>query len=223
MAKFCTKCGAPIAEGVKFCPKCGATIGQIQAAQPTAPPQQPPVQQQPMPQQQQPVYQQQPPMQPHQPYYGQTQPYAPMPGKSNKKLIIGVLVAVVAIVVVLLLVFFVLGGEEGKFVGTWEVESTTTESPYGSDTTEGDGTKITFNSDGTTKTTSPGGYSSTGKWELKNGKLCNPEYSSSDSESYYGECADYEFSDGGNTLTITYSYSPYEGVSYKTSMVLKKV
>jgi len=43
MAKSCTKCGAPLTEGIKFCPKCGAAIGQTQAApQPTAPPQQPP-------------------------------------------------------------------------------------------------------------------------------------------------------------------------------------
>ena len=112
---------------------------------------------------------------------------------------------------------------EGRFVGTWELESTTTVTPSGTDTTEGDGTKIEFKSDGTTKTTSPGGSSTAGKWEIKNGKICNPDYSSSESGSYYGECADYKFSNGGNTLTITYSYSPYEGVSYKTTMVLKKV
>ena len=226
MAKFCTKCGAPTTEGVKFCPKCGAAIGQTQAApQPTAPPQQPPVQQQQsIPQQQQPAYQ---PQQPQQPYYGQTQPYAPMPGKSNKKMIIGVVVAVVAIVVVLLLVFFVLGGDEGKFVGTWEIESMETISNgVSSGSIPGDGTKIEFKSDGTTKTTNPDGSTNSGKWELKNGKLCNPDISS-ESENVFGkECVDYKFSNGDKTLTITYSMTQeYYGTTYtmKSNIVLKKV
>lgn len=32
MAQFCTKCGSPMAEGMKFCTGCGATVGQPQAA-----------------------------------------------------------------------------------------------------------------------------------------------------------------------------------------------
>ena len=40
MAQFCTKCGSPLAEGMKFCTGCGATIGEQSApaaAQPPAP------------------------------------------------------------------------------------------------------------------------------------------------------------------------------------------
>ena len=43
MAQFCTKCGAPLGEGMKFCTSCGATMGgppappaQTPAAQPPA-------------------------------------------------------------------------------------------------------------------------------------------------------------------------------------------
>jgi len=41
MAKFCTKCGSPLAEEVQFCINCGATVGAPPAA-PTAPPPSPP-------------------------------------------------------------------------------------------------------------------------------------------------------------------------------------
>lgn len=40
MAQFCTKCGAPLGEGLKFCTGCGATVGgpSAPAAQAPAPP-----------------------------------------------------------------------------------------------------------------------------------------------------------------------------------------
>ncbi len=180
MAKFCTKCGGPLPEGVSFCPKCGATIGQTQAAaQPTAPPQQPPVQQQ-----------QQPMPPPQQPYYGQTQPYAPMPGKSNKKLIIGVLVAVIAIVIVLLVVFLVLGGADSRFVGEWEY-----------DLGGGQTTNLKFNSDGTAESGSNGIYYSEGKWSIEGDKLCfeGEETWGIESEK---TCYEFEFSDNNKKLTI---------------------
>ena len=203
MAKFCIKCGGPTPEGVPFCPKCGATIGQAQAApQPTTPPQQPPVQQQ-----QQPM----PPPPPQQ--YGQTQPYAPMPGKSNKKLIIGILVAVIAIVVVLLLVFFVFGGDEGKFIGTWKVESVDGEKVPES---EGYGTTLTFYENNTMKTktviSSYDGDSVTitwSDWKIEDGKLCGK--SQSPGSKY--ECSKYKF-DGDKRLTIT--QDDYEIVLVKT-------
>jgi len=212
MAKFCIKCGTPLQEGVRFCPKCGATIGQAAAQQPTQP--------------QQPMYQQQP-------YYGQTQPYVPMPKKSNKKLIIAI-IAIVAIIIVvgLLLVFFVFGGDEGKFIGTWEHVSTTTYvNGVQSSTIPSDGSKTTFNSDGTTRTTyPPPEYEweeqqepTTGKWEIKNGKICDPDREDSDSAYDLPACGEYKFSNGDKTLTITYSFTPYEGYTYKYVVVLKKV
>jgi len=184
MAKFCTKCGAPITEGVKFCPKCGAAIGQTQAApQPTAPPQQPSVQQQ------QPAYQ---PQQPQQPYYGQTQPYASMPGKSNKKLIIGVVVAVIAIIIVLLVVFLLLGGADSRFVGEWEYDS-------------GFGGKmnIKFNSDSTAELGYNGEYTSgKAKWHLEGEKICFEPADASDWDYYEDMCIKFKFSDSNNKLTL---------------------
>jgi zinc ribbon protein len=46
MAKFCTKCGSPIGEGLKFCSSCGTPVSESPAASPTAaaaPPTPPPV------------------------------------------------------------------------------------------------------------------------------------------------------------------------------------
>jgi len=37
MAQFCTKCGAPLVEGMKFCTGCGATVGAPAAPGPVAP------------------------------------------------------------------------------------------------------------------------------------------------------------------------------------------
>lgn len=61
MPKFCTNCGATLAEGAKFCNKCGAKLApteQPQAAPPFTPP--PPNYQAAPPYQQSPVYQQPP-------------------------------------------------------------------------------------------------------------------------------------------------------------------
>ena len=43
MAQFCTKCGTPLAEGMKFCTGCGATIGEPSAPAAQAPAGQAPV------------------------------------------------------------------------------------------------------------------------------------------------------------------------------------
>ncbi len=69
MPRFCSGCGAQMADNARFCPKCGTTAAQ-QPVQPQY--QQPQFQQQPQYQQQQyqqPVYQQQPQYQ--QPMYAQ--------------------------------------------------------------------------------------------------------------------------------------------------------
>ena len=43
MAAFCTKCGAPLSEGLAFCTKCGAPIAAAAGAAPAAAPYTPPV------------------------------------------------------------------------------------------------------------------------------------------------------------------------------------
>ena len=69
MAKFCLKCGQPLASGSRFCQACGAPVRQdepqqgAQAAASTAPPEQPAQMQQAVPQQQQTVPQQTVPQQ----------------------------------------------------------------------------------------------------------------------------------------------------------------
>ena len=56
MSKFCTNCGATLAEGAKFCNKCGAKAAQTEQPQ-AAPPFTPPSFQAPPPYQQPPAYQ----------------------------------------------------------------------------------------------------------------------------------------------------------------------
>jgi hypothetical protein len=90
----------------------------------------------------------------------------------------------------------------------------------------GDGTTVEFKSDGTTISTDPDGSTTPGKWELKNGKLCDPDATAEEENLLGSECVNYKFSNGGNTLTITYSISEdYYGTTYtmKTIIVLKKV
>ena len=177
MAKFCMKCGTPLQEGVKFCHKCGTTIEGAAT-------QQPPTQQQPMASQQ--------------PYYGQTQPYAPIPAKSNKKLIIGV-IAIVAIIVIigLLVFFFVLGGddslsdEEKQIAGTWNAQIQGT-----------DFTMIyTFNSDHTIETGMAGvGTGESGTWEAENGKITFTLSMQGTGQDPISYTYDYELTNSGNTL-----------------------
>lgn len=190
------KCGTPLQEGVRFCPKCGANIEQT-------------VQQ---------------PMAPQQPYYGQTQPYVSMPKKSNKKLIIAVIAIVVIIVVVGLLAYFFVFSK-GGIVGKWEIVSMESKlNGVSQGSTAGDGTKVEFKSDGTTITTNPDGSTSSGKWEIKNGKLCNPE---AETSGFLGSnCMDYKLSNGGKTLTLSGSSSQsYGGITYnyEYTMTLRKV
>ena len=167
------KCGTPLQEGVIFCHKCGATVEQ-QAGQ------QPPVQ----PQQQ--------PMAPQQPHYNQTQPYAPIPAKSNKKLIIAV-IAIVAIIVIigLLVFFFVLNGADGRFIGEWESD------------TGGYKMNIKFNSDGTAELGTDGVYySGKAKWNVDGDKICFEPESGSDWSTNSNSCMSYKFSGNDNKLTL---------------------
>ena len=85
MAKFCTKCGAPLKEGARFCVKCGAA--QSAAAAPAA--QQPAYQQPSQPAAQQPVYQQ--------PLYQQTP--QPKKKKSTGKIITSVICLLLSAVI----------------------------------------------------------------------------------------------------------------------------
>jgi len=97
MAKFCTKCGSPLAEDVKFCGTCGTAVpvqepAPVQAAPVQAPA---PAPVQPAPTPVQPVYQ----------APAEAPVAAPAPKKKGKAgLIIGVLLVVVALIVAAVLI-----------------------------------------------------------------------------------------------------------------------
>ena len=225
MVKYCPICGIALADGVKFCAGCGAKI-QVNAP---AAYQQPPVQQP-----NQPMNYYQPPVQQYAPAQQQYTPY-PMnpPKKSNKKAFAAIAAVIVVAIVVLALLFFIVladGDDTNKgdkkntgvsttFIGAWGIESMEID---GMDYSSGFGTAIlTFKSDGTYTLTSSSD-SSSGTWETKNGKFYS---TSSDSDissfGYYPGGMDYVFSNGDNTLTLSYSVT-YSGETHSMEIILKK-
>ena len=180
MVRFCEECGAELKEGASFCAKCGATVAQAPTpAQPT----------------QQPVQPTTPPIQD----YGQTQAYPPMqPRKSKKGLIIALLAIVIIVVLVLAVFFLVIGTADGRFVGQWEQDM-----GYGEMTMTWD-----FQSNGKLKVGTAGMMIEIGSWSVEGNKLCL-EVSSTVSGLPKGKsCVDFEFSNNGNTLTLTQAGIP---------------
>ena len=167
---FCPKCGASLNEGVKFCQSCGANLQK--SATPTQQQAQPPTQPQPE--------------------------YAKPVKKSKTPLIIGIVVAVVAIVIILLLVLLFtggLGGEEGKFVGTWE---------YSIDMGDfGDySVYYKFNSDKTLEAGfSASAITKIGSWKIEGDKIVMSS-SGAGSEFETGSF-NYKFSNNDNKLTLS--------------------
>ena len=183
MAKFCTKCGAQLTEGAKFCTSCGANIEQPSTPEKT-------------------------------PQTTSSQPtnYTPMPPKpkSNMKIIGAILAVIIAVVIVLVVVFMFLdldlggsddnngssgGTADSRFVGEWYMDT-----GYGNMT-------YNFKSNGNLAISM---YETVlgdvGTWTVSGDQLCI-EFNSQWAELAGGEdlsqCIDYEFSDGGNTLTLT--------------------
>ena len=176
----------------KYCPKCKAEVkegvkfcinfgAQLQAVSAAQP-------QQPMP----------PPAMPQ-------QTYAPMqPKKSNMKLI-GALIAIIVIVIVVVVVVVLFiggGGGSEQFIGTWDVEMT------------GDIVDMqwTFNNDGTLDQTIDYGYetpsTTSTTWRVENNKLYIGETSGIDLPIDTG--MSYDYSNGGNKVTLIYSYGGLE-------------
>jgi hypothetical protein len=188
MAKFCTKCGAPLAEEGKFCTSCGASIEKSST-----------------------------PAEPNHPAPSQPTNMTPIPPKpkSNMKIIGAVIAVVIAVVIILAVVFLFLdinlGGSNGdnngssggsadtRFVGTWDYSSGGITGSY------------IFKSDGTLAISMSGvELGDVGTWSVNGNQLCI-EFNSQWSELAGGEdlnqCITYQFSDGGNTLTLTESGS----------------
>ena len=196
MVKYCPICGFQAADGNKFCKRCGTNLQMSQSSQP--------------------VYYQQTAV--HQQQNDQVPQVVQDKPKKSKKMIIGLLVTIIAIIIVIALLFvFLFNGGSGEIEGTWQVTSTKV-----------DGFElglkpiITFNPNGTLSGDLMGS-SSTGSWEVKNGKLFM--YSSESGSIDYSDVGlDYSFSDP-NTLTLTFSgVLPNSDDSPHTmEIVLKKI
>ena len=128
---------------------------------------------------------QQPP--PGMPPQGMQQPF---PRKSNKGLLIAIIAIVIVIVVVVLAVVLLMGGgTDSRFVGEWESMGVT----------------YNFKSDGTLEVMGI----EMATWSVSGDQICLEFSIGSQWAELVGEeapegkqCEDYEFSDGGNTLTI---------------------
>ncbi len=207
---YCSICGAQLREGVNFCPACGSKVQQQPVQQPQ-PPQ--PVPQQPsqVPSMQQPAQiqpqQQTSAIPPYQQPYQQQQNVAYYPKKSYGK-IIGAVITVVIILILLLVVFFVLlgngnddddssSGSDQRFIGTWKAVQLIED---GSSTYVTWDWTFTFNSDGTAISDNDG-IVDQGTWEIKNNQICGETTYLSDNN-----CADFQFTQNDNTLTLTQSY-----------------
>ena len=182
MGKYCPGCGSEVKEGSKFCQNCGAQIKsenkinsfEDQVAQPQK--------QQTSPAQ----FSPQTPAPPPQQQIGQTQAYAPIPPKrQNNKLIASVVVIIVVIILIGIIFLLFFGGvSESRFVGNWEQQG-------------GYPAIWTINSDGSFES-----IGIEGTWRLNDGKFC---IKSDILGEYAGEiCYDYQFSDNGNTLTLSF-------------------
>ena len=119
-------------------------------------------------------------------------PVVQYPKKSKIGLLVGLLVMVaVIIIVIVLLFFFVFQSDAGQLVGAWDEEYQVGVSSSSA--------IWTFYDDGRVKIANDE-YSSAiwRDYEVKGGMVCL----SSDEYSYY-HCYDYEFSEGGNKLTLS--------------------
>jgi hypothetical protein len=181
MPNFCPSCGAKVEEGYKFCLSCGA---QLQNAD--TPPSNMPKDQEP------------PVTQPQQPMQAGITP-AMQPKKSNKILFISI-IAIIVIVIIAVVIFMLLGGGviDSRFVGEWEqydIEFMTMDWNF-----KNDGSLEIMGMDLAT-------------WSVKGNRLCISY------DDLWGEyipegsldevCYNFEFSDGGNTLTLSLDESEY--------------
>ena len=193
MSKYCTKCRAEVKEGAKFCNKCGNIIPEQTIPKET---EKKPKDTSNVPQQNQQQIAQPSPQQPTQPQQipatpmpVQQQTYVPVQQKKSNKKLIAIILTVVIVIVVVLLAVLLLMGDEGKFYGTWNVEYMT-----GSSNPD---TKWTFSENGKMESIYGTNTPISSTYEIRGGRLCL----SFDEYNYY-HCYDYEFSNGGNTLTL---------------------
>jgi hypothetical protein len=197
MSNFCTSCGAKVEEGYKFCLSCGAQIqpesttelnifeGNASQTLSTGitsseSPQQPLSQQE------------------HTPTIKS--------GKSNKKLVIGIIVFFAIIIVIAIVIFILSGGAtDSRFVGEWII--TNGDETFGSMIFEGNGDwKISY----------MGTSMKIGTWRVQGDNLCfeATNFPEGIYPSQIGtQCYQYEFTNNKNTLTL---YGPEEAAMILT-------
>ncbi|UCF49739.1 MAG: zinc-ribbon domain-containing protein [Thermoplasmatales archaeon] len=187
MPNFCPSCGTKVEEGNKFCLSCG-----IQLQNTDTPPSNKPNSQEPPATQQQPLEQS-----------GITPAIQP---KKSKNILFVSIIAIIAIVIIAVLVFIFLSGGvlDSRFVGEWE--------QYDAEFMTFD---WNFKNDGSLEIMGM----DLATWSVKNNQLCI----SYDElwEEYIPEgsldevCYNFEFSDGGNTLTLSLNGSEFTVLTKK--------
>jgi hypothetical protein len=175
MTNFCPSCGAKVDEVHKFCLSCGANLESGNASNPDKPEEK--INQESYP----------PPTPTQQGYVPPNQP------KSKKNMFIA-LIAIIIIVIIIVVIFKFLGGGvlDNRFVGDWE--------QYDDGFTSLD---WTFNGDGSLEIMGL----EIGSWSVEGDKVCLRADEVWDEFIPQGSvdkiCYDFEFSDSGNTLTLS--------------------
>jgi len=181
MPNFCPTCVAKVDEGYKFCVNCGAQLQTENNTEPikseekdsAIPPQQPISKE------------------------GYTQPSQPI--KSKKFLLIA-LIAIIAITIIVAVVLILLTGGviDNRFVGEWGISDG-----------EFDTLNWFFESDGSVKIIGSGVDIDFATWSVKGSKLClkmkeNEILGEYIPEEFLDEvCYNFEFSDSGNTVSLS--------------------
>ncbi len=189
MPNYCPSCGSEVKEGYKFCLNCGGQLQPEGTEGPSTPNEQ--AVQKPSINETSSVSPPQLPM--------TQQSYSPtiQPTKSNKKLIMVLIASVVIVVVIAVVVFVLLGsGADSRFVGNWQLEG-------------GDGftgSTMTFEGNGDWKMGYLGASFKIGKWNVQGDNFClNMTNWFPEMDYVLGntQCYQYEFSNDGNTLTLS--------------------
>jgi len=131
--------------------------------------------------------------QPQQPPQNIPAPTPAMPVKPKSKLMIPIIITIIAVIVICVVLFlFVFSNPSGQFVGVWNID-------YMTGSSSSDGYTWTFYEDGQMKSVNEE-YSSViwSNYTVYNDKMCF----SSNEYTYY-HCYDYEFTEGGNKLTLS--------------------
>lgn len=182
MPNFCPGCGAKLNEGYKYCLSCGAQLQTEDTTNQDIPNQQDAQ----VPPTQQPISQE-----------GYTQPSQP---RKSKKILFISLIAIIAIIIIVIVVIIFSGGgyRDNRFVGEWEQSE--------------DGMMSiswVFGSDGSLEIMGM----DIATWSVKSDMLCLK------TNEFWGEfmpegsldevCYNFEFSDGGNIVTLSQNGSEY--------------